>query len=382
MRAEYTAFTILILALILSGMVLAQEAGNTTNETTSGDDITLEDNSTTYAETEQATEVTSEENITYTNDTEQIPLPVQISYVESFEVVNVTPDKALKGDVILNIDIQNTGNVELKNLLPVVVAKGFSTYDTVPIKKLSPGDTKTAMVSGTFDTAGEILISIKLQDEMFHDKITITQLQAAAINNSAADDAREKAKQAALKTISSDLDALKTEFTALEQQLSDMSSDYYTSDVDLTDLRKLVMSAQSSLLAGEPDKANISTILAQREYKDQLDTLSRAKKRPFISKLKDNALLISAIAGAVIASFTLWEVLKKKKEGLYQKIREIKVNKDTKIVVQKRKPRRKKKADEEAKLTDEEEAVAEQIEIEETETAEEPEKKTRYEDDT
>ncbi|MBW2963863.1 hypothetical protein KY363_00235 [Candidatus Woesearchaeota archaeon] len=373
---------VMLTAILLAALALAQEADNTTTYEPGNESTYLPDNSTESQQTEQTAEnsttETAEENTTTEADTtEQEPVAIPISYVESFDVVNVTPDKSLKGDVILSIDVQNTGNTEIKNLLPVVVAKGFSTYDTVPIKKLLPGETKTAMVSGTFDTAGEILLNIKIQDEIFHDRITITQPKAAAnATDDSAEKAREKAKQDALRTISAELDQLKTDFTALEQQLSDMSSDYYTSDVDLTDLRKLLMNAQSSLLAGEPDKANISTILAQNEYKDQLDTLSRAKKRPFISKVKDNALLISAIAGALIASFTLWEVLKKKKEGLYQKIKEVKINKDTKIVVQKRKPRRKKKPEEEEKekLTEEEEAAAELVEAEEADTSEEPQK--------
>ena len=56
-----------------------------------------------------------------------------------------------------------------------------------------------------------------------------------------------------------------------------------------------------------------------------------------MKKIKDNIIVISSIAGAIITLFALYELLKKKKEGLYQKIKEIKINKDTTIVVQKKK---------------------------------------------
>ena len=51
---------------------------------------------------------------------------------------------------------------------------------------------------------------------------------------------------------------------------------------------------------------------------------------------KDKALIISTIVGAILASFALYELLKRKKDELYHKVKEVKIDKSTKLTVEKR----------------------------------------------
>jgi len=104
-------------------------------------------------------------------------------------------------------------------------------------------------------------------------------------------------------------------------------------------LKTFLRNTQSSLVIGDADQAKASYTLAISEYNDQKARLDAAQpiKRSIMNVLQDNALVISTIAGAIIAIFTLFEVVKSKKDALYKKIKEVKVDKDTKIVVKQKK---------------------------------------------
>ncbi|PIN70137.1 hypothetical protein COV93_02675 [Candidatus Woesearchaeota archaeon CG11_big_fil_rev_8_21_14_0_20_43_8] len=283
------------------------------------------------------------ENLTK-NITEQVFVPV-----ESFEVVSITPKAAEKGDVLVTISVKNTGNVELKNLIPIVIGRGFATYNAVPLKSLAVNATGKLIVNGRFADTGTILLTMRIGDELFYDSINITVPQAEIDLEKQKDDAEkkrladEKAKQDLLDSYDKQLANLTEEYNALDERYISIKEDYDVSEITLTDLKKMIMAAQAAVASGNVDQAKINMIQATTEYKDQKNKIENAKKRPLLAKIKDNIVIISAIAGAFITLLTLYEILKKKKDSLYERIKEVKVSDDTKIVVEQKKSSRKKK---------------------------------------
>jgi len=53
--------------------------------------------------------------------------------------------------------------------------------------------------------------------------------------------------------------------------------------------------------------------------------MSNLSKVSLAAKLKDNAVLFSTLAGAIITFFTLYELLKRKKENIKEKIKSIQI---------------------------------------------------------
>jgi hypothetical protein len=382
-----------IIIFMAAAPSLAQEANFTDNSTTSETALnnTPAESNDTVTDTPDLPPAEDEttENITITElpEEETTEEETVITPLTDFRLSNVTPEKTKPGDVILNIIVTNTGTTTLNNLIPLIVARGFSSYDVVPIQALNAGETGTAFVSGNFAQEGEILLTVKINDKIFHDKVTVEEPKQAT--SAKAQKAQEAAKAQALKTLSAELEELSKKYDSLNEDISAKKDRYDTSEVSLTDLKKYIASARSTLVAGEAEKTNISIILAEREYEDQLELLEAAPKKPFVSKIKDNAILISAIAGAIITIITLLEILKKKKEGLYQRIKEIKVSKDTRVVVEKKKKsgRKKKKGKEtkddpaEKKEDDEDNNGADEIASAAAEALESEEKESRKQDE-
>ncbi|MBU0461770.1 MAG: hypothetical protein KJ574_04250, partial [Nanoarchaeota archaeon] len=306
---------------------------------------------------------------------EQPAAQQQIPEMTDFELANITPRKTNKGEVLFSIQVKNTGTVQLKNLIPLIVGRGFSSYDVMPITTLNPGQTGTAMVAGQLSEAGEILLTIRINEKIFYDKVTVdvptTTVDPEELK------AQEEAKKTALEVLQQQLDDFKARYESLEAQLRSKKVDYDTSDVKLDDLKKYLMSAESTLLTSDVEKTNISLLLAEREFEDQNEKLANASKKPFLARIKDNVVIISAIAGAIITIFAFIELIKKQKQGLSQKIKEFKVNKDIKITVTKEKDKtkgtRKRKTDEEKKA----EKVARAEKAEKTEQKKEDQKEAK-----
>ena len=53
--------------------------------------------------------------------------------ITDYDLTNFIPKEFKLGESQLNIQLQNTGTTELKNLLAFVSGKGFSTSDITPI---------------------------------------------------------------------------------------------------------------------------------------------------------------------------------------------------------------------------------------------------------
>ena len=56
--------------------------------------------------------------------------------------------------------------------------------------------------------------------------------------------------------------------------------------------------------------------MAFEEYETQKNKLDNVKPKSIINRIRENALIFSTIAGALITFFTLYELLKRKSENV------------------------------------------------------------------
>jgi hypothetical protein len=256
---------------------------------------------------------TINDSINVSNDT---VVSVNVSSA-SIIIRNFIPTKVNVGDVQLSINVQNIGNSELTSLGAFVSGDGFSSYDVVPIDSLKPQEKSYILVSGNFKKAGSINLTIRINQEVFYEVVSVVD---SSVNVSI------QFNQQLEDNIGNNLAVLKQNYSELESALQIKKSEGYdVSGINLNDLKVMIRDAQSNLLSGNLDQANVKVDLAREEYFTQYEKLTVVKKISLGQKLKDNAVLFSTLAGAIITFFTLYELLKKKKETLSEKIRSIKV---------------------------------------------------------
>ncbi|MDO8642288.1 MAG: hypothetical protein Q7R76_01705 [Candidatus Woesearchaeota archaeon] len=249
------------------------------------------------------------------------PTPEEPEEIIDFELVNVTPDDAQTGDVLLKIMIKNSGNTKLENLVPVVVARGFSTYDTIPLKSLTPFRVGELFVSGHIADAGDILLTIKINDKIFYDTIKVIEKESVSAQERLA---TEVAREKEIGNFTAQVAALKTNYDALEQEVREKKKGYDLSDIKLDDLKKYLLAADAAAVNRDLEKLKTNVIQARGEYVDQKERLAAAQKKSFMSVIRDNIIFISAIAGGIVTIFAGYELLKKKQQGIVEKIKEIK----------------------------------------------------------
>ncbi len=326
---------LLFLSIIMS--VAAQEEGNQTNtteimgeikgnETTAetGQEIVSLDEINRTSATE-STETTNTTNTTNQTTATEETMPGILDFI-----ITLTPTEVKQGDAILTVQIENNGTVALQNIIPLVSGRGFSAYDIVSIEEIAPGKTASAYVLGHFSDAGTIVLTIKINGR------TVTQ-PIMVSGSSQNEEERKALEKEALQTLSLQLDNLENKYAMLEEELEQKKKDYLLPEMDIEGVKENIRNAQSRILADEVEEANISIILALAEYEEQKNKLDSAQKKSFFDKIQDNILLISTLAGAILTLFAFFEFVKRKQAGLYQKIKEFKVDKDTKIEVHKKK---------------------------------------------
>lgn len=260
------------------------------------------------------------------------PSPTEPPKVTDYAMTKFAPTSVDKGDVLFNVEINNTGTVALENLVPVIVARGFSTYDSIPIQKLEPGEKDTAIISGAISSEGNILVTVKVGNKVFYQTITVQATKPA--------DETNKVDTETKLALTQELADVKAQYLALEKELSEKSEKYDTGTVNLDSLKNYVMEAQTNLYSDDLIKANVTLLNAKTELDDQKNKLENSQKKPFLDKLKDNILIISAIAGALLTIFSFYEILRQKQKNIVQKIHEVKITKETKVFL---KPKKKGK---------------------------------------
>ena len=240
--------------------------------------------------------------------------------IESITLNNIIPSEFAPGDVQLTLSIKNNGTKTLNNLLAFISGEGFSTYNIIPIDSLEPGITGYIFVEGNFknpSVSKNILLTIRINNYLFYKNVSVSSDTPTSTDNTQ----KEEAKRVALAEMTKQWQALKGNYTILEQNLATKKDENYdVSGINLNDLKNYLRNAQSSILSENVESANVNINLALEEYTDLKYKLDNTTKKSIITRLKDNALIFSAIAGSFLTIFALSELLTRKSERIVHKI--------------------------------------------------------------
>jgi len=256
---------------------------------------------------------TTDTNITQTNTT--LTIVQNITILPPLVLKSINPSSFNVGDVQFNIPIYNQGNETLKNLIPLLSGSGFSTSNIIPIDELSPGSTGYFLVLGHFSNSGNIELSIKVNSQTFYSNITINQLATTSSASSIA-------SQELLQNQTLQLSDLKKIYNLLDQEQTEKASTYDVSKINLADAKKYLRDTEAAILTQDTTKAQANLALALEEIKYQQDKMSKVIPISTVDKLKSNAGTFSAIAGALVTFFAVYELLKKKSSAVVSKVQE------------------------------------------------------------
>ncbi len=230
----------------------------------------------------------------------------EISTESGISLINFFPTEAKVGDVQFNIQIKNGGNETMNNLIAFVSGRGYSSYDIIPVDSLAPGEKSYILVYGNLKESGNETLTLRIDREIFYKNITVENPDEEVIT----DFERERVE---LENVSQQIEELKGKYASLELEISDKKDNGYdVSKISLDDLKKYLRNAEASVLDGNLKNANSNLKLAMEEYEYQKSKLDAAKAIPTINKIKDYAIIFSAIAGSILAFFAVYELLIKK----------------------------------------------------------------------
>lgn len=227
--------------------------------------------------------------------------------IEKIEILSFIPKKFNAGDVQFNIRIVNNHTTALKNIVPIISGKGFSTYEIIPIDSLQPREKDYIIVSGNFKESGTISLTIKINEEIFTQDVVVENPNAGSALK------EDEDKKNILANLSLQLSDLKQKYSELESDyFNKKDEEYDLSKVNLDDFKSYIHDIEIDI-TNEDVKNSIANIkLAYESYENQKKKLEASREKSSIVKLKENALIFSTIAGALITLFALSELLKNK----------------------------------------------------------------------
>ena len=232
----------------------------------------------------------------------------------SLDLINFMPKEVKLGDVQFNLQIQNNKNETVNNTFAFITGDGFSTYNVIPINSLASGEKDYLFVYGNLKQTGNITLTITINDETFYQNISVI---SDTSNQQKLDELQqEQEKEQQIKNISDQLNGIKQNFTLLQNEFSEKQSNYDLSLINLNTLDNYIHNVQADILTGNVNDANLNLNLAYDEYLTQKNNLDNAKGLPLVSIIKNNVVLFSTFAGAILTFFALYELLKKKKEDI------------------------------------------------------------------
>ncbi len=217
------------------------------------------------------------------------------------DLVEASPRNVKLGDVLLNLKVENTGDATLYDFIPEIIGTGFTLHDVAPLIELKPGDMGEIFVAGSFSKPGDIILTIRFEDKRFYPTIFVESVVEEVDK-----EAEEKARQEALDALKVEIEELIDYYDSLAEDIYEKSRTHELDLVQIDDLRRYIVTAETNLDSGEVQKTNLSVMMAKREYQDQKTRLDKAPKRTFAARIKTNAQVIGAILGAIIASITLY----------------------------------------------------------------------------
>lgn len=246
-------------------------------------------------------------------------------HVTVLTIKNIIPRNFEIGDAQFSIQVENNQNETLENIFARITGDGFSTYETIPIDTLESFGKGYILVSGNFKKAGKITLIIKINSETFYENVSVAQ------EASSEDVQVEQEQKAKLENLTLELNLVEEKYNSIEQEINNKKENGYdVSQISITDFKKYLRNARSGIFASDVQEAELNLKLAEIEYDDVKELVDNAKKTSIFTKIKENIVFFSAIAGAILTFFTLYELLKKKKEKLETTLKEISAKKKKK----------------------------------------------------
>ncbi|MEN9625808.1 MAG: hypothetical protein RL557_136 [archaeon] len=235
--------------------------------------------------------------------------------LQDIEILKFFPKEVKTGDVAFNIQVKNNLDATFENVYAFISGSGFATYEVIPIETLGPFERDYIFVNGNLKESGSINLTIRIGKYIFYQQLYVFDIEKESENT------EEEKKLEQLKELSMKLEDLKKNYTELELVISEKEDrDFDVTDINLEDLKKYIRSTESSILSQEVGEAAINLQLSIEEYKYQKEKVDIAKIIPFSTRIKENALIFSAIFGAILAFFALSELLKTKSQRAYENV--------------------------------------------------------------
>jgi hypothetical protein len=228
-------------------------------------------------------------------------------------LTNFMPKEAKLGDVQFNLQVQNNQNETASDIIAFVTGAGFSTYEMIPIESLATMDKSYIFVYGNLKQEGNITLTIKINDDTFYQNITV--INPDGDKEKLEEIQKEQEISLQIKNISDSLVILRQNFSDLETLLEEKEGNNYdVSSVNLNTLDNYIHNIQADILIRNVDDAKVNLELAYDEYGRQKGKIENAEKVPLITLLKNNVVLFTTFAGAILTFFALFELLKKKRQ--------------------------------------------------------------------
>ncbi len=277
--------------------------------------------------------VVAEENITstenqalITNEINETNLTTEvIPEIEDISLKNFIPKEFKLGDAQFSIQIQNNKNEIISNIMAFVSGKGFSTYDVTPIDYLEAGEKGYILVNGNFKESGLIELTIRINQYIFSQNVTILGESQKDLERAEELLKQQEEKKKNLEDLSSKLDVIKQNYSALEAQLAEKKKNNYDiTGISLEELKRYLRNTQASILGEHVEDAKVNLGLAMEEYTTLENKIANLRKLPKITRFREYAIIFSAIAGSIITLFALYELLKKKSTAVVSTITTIK----------------------------------------------------------
>ena len=289
---DYKKSALIFLFLILLNVTLAEEeAVSVQEQDLAVDDSLISDDANTSNET--------------------ILEPAAI--VEEIIFKNFIPREFKLGDAQFSIQVQNNKNESITNLAAFVSGKGFSTYEVTPIESLQPEEKGYILIGGNFRESGLINLTVKIGQKTFYQDVNVLGESKDDLEKAEALLKQQEEKKKELVVISSKLEILKQNYSDLENKLAEKEKEgYEVKDASLEDLKKYLRETQASILGEHLEQARVNLGLATEEFNSAEKKIEGLKKTPRAKRFKDNAIIFSSIAGAILTFFALYELLKKK----------------------------------------------------------------------
>jgi hypothetical protein len=243
---------------------------------------------------------------------ENTTIPENIS-THKLILTNFMPREVKMGDVQFNLQVQNNQNETATNIIAFVTGAGFSTYEMIQIDSLATMDKSYIFVYGNLKQAGNITLTIKINEDIFYQNITV--INPDSDKEKLDEIKKEQEIEQKIKNISDSLVILKQNYSSLETLYETKERQSYdVSSVNLDILNNYIHNIQANILVRNVEDAKVNLNLAYDEYETQKSKLENVNKIPIITLLKNNTVLFTTFAGAILTFFALFELLKKKRE--------------------------------------------------------------------